>query len=831
MKTTSNDNQDISLKDLLDISTLQNLWDSFTRLFGIPAAILGLKGEVLIASGWHSICTEFHRKNPTTSAKCLESDTVLAGQLAKGEKYNIYKCKNGLVDVAVPIIIDKIHVGNLFAGQFFFEPPDIVFFKEQAELYDFNKAPYLDALSKVPVFSTEKIKQAMDFLTDLTVVIGNIGIDKKKLLEYSESLEQRIQDRTTDLETEIKIRKKTEVKVQESTIFLESIFDAIQDGIAVLDMDFNILKVNNTMNQWYPHLKDSIGDKCYKIFRGRSEPCENCPAIRTFKTKKMEVAEVPLLSEDGVIGTLELFTFPIKDKLGEITGIVEYVRDISERKQTEHSLKLQTKTLNDILEKAADGICVCHNISELPYVKFTLWNPRMTAITGYTIEEINQLGWYQSLYLDPEVQQKAIERMANMRIGDDIVAEEWIVTTKDRNQKTLSISTTVLKEDNGCTFVLAMIQDVSERHRLQEALKANQRLLAESQKVGKVGGWEFSIDTKKLVWTEETYVIHEVDLAYDLTLDNGINFYIPASRPIIQQAVQRAIEYGESFDVDLEIMTAKGNLRSVNAIGTADMEHRRIYGFFQDITERKRLERQLLNTKKLEATAILAGGIAHDFNNLLAVITGYIDLVLHDLGKNHRNADDLNQALKAGERAQELTNKFITFSSGGTPVKRKSSIKELITQSVNTVLSDTDYTAELSLGEDLWQVEMDTDQMSPVFKNVLLNAKESMDGGGIIRIRIENISSLSDEAIVAETSTGTQFVKIVITDQGNGMPDSISQNIFDPYFSTKKRGAQKGMGLGLTVALSIVQQHNGQIVIKSEINVGTSVYIYLPAAV
>jgi two-component system cell cycle sensor histidine kinase/response regulator CckA len=164
-------------------------------------------------------------------------------------------------------------------------------------------------------------------------------------------------------------------------------------------------------------------------------------------------------------------------------------------------------------------------------------------------------------------------------------------------------------------------------------------------------------------------------------------------------------------------------------------------------------------------------------------------------------------------------------------VKRqgKLSIKELITESVDVVLSGADYPAELSLGENLWQVEVDAGQMNQVFKNVLINAKESTEDDGAIQIYAENISSLIDESIVAETLTDSQFVKIVISDQGEGIPDQIMPNIFDPYFTTKERGAQKGMGLGLTVALSIVQQHDGHMVVKSAEKNGTSVFIYLPA--
>ena len=133
--------------------------------------------------------------------------------------------------------------------------------------------------------------------------------------------------------------------------------------------------------------------------------------------------------------------------------------------------------------------------------------------------------------------------------------------------------------------------DVIERTR--EALEENRSLLSETGRMGNVGGWEVDIDTQVQIWTEAVYHIHEVDLAYKPTVSKVLNFYTPASRPIIERALQRAIEHGEPFDVELEIISAKGNLRWVHAIGKADLERRKVTGFFQDTTGRKRVEEAL----------------------------------------------------------------------------------------------------------------------------------------------------------------------------------------------------------------------------------------------
>ncbi|MEI9478209.1 MAG: PAS domain S-box protein, partial [Deltaproteobacteria bacterium] len=152
-------------------------------------------------------------------------------------------------------------------------------------------------------------------------------------------------------------------------------------------------------------------------------------------------------------------------------------------------------------------------------------------------------------------------------------------------------------------YIVMTIIDITERKLSEEALKRSQRLLEDTQILGKVGGWEFDIDTRQQTWTEEVYRIHELDLSHNINIAEGVNFYTPVSRPIIERAVQRAIESGEPFDVELEIITAKGNLRCVHAIGKVDSARRKVSGFFQDITERKRTEEALRENKaKLQLT-------------------------------------------------------------------------------------------------------------------------------------------------------------------------------------------------------------------------------------
>lgn len=185
-----------SLHQLINKDSLQKLCEKFSNLTKVVTAVLDLNGNILVATGWQDICVNFHRNAPATATRCKESDTILAKKLKAGEKYTVYKCKNGLVDVAVPIIIDGNHVGNLFTGQFLFAPPDKEYFIRQAHQFGFDESAYMDALSRVPVFTQKKIELAMDFLCELAQVIGNMGLNNLQTISANERLQKEMQERS-----------------------------------------------------------------------------------------------------------------------------------------------------------------------------------------------------------------------------------------------------------------------------------------------------------------------------------------------------------------------------------------------------------------------------------------------------------------------------------------------------------------------------------------------------------------------------------------------------------------------------------------------------------
>ncbi len=250
----------------------------------------------------------------------------------------------------------------------------------------------------------------------------------------------------------------------------------------------------------------------------------------------------------------------------------------------------------------------------------------------------------------------------------------------------------------------------------------------------------------------------------------------------------------------------------------------------RDITEKHKLEEELEKTKKLEATGILAGGIAHDFNNLLTVIQGNVELAQMSMAPENDASEFLSNALGGCARIKSLTEKFITFAKGGSPVKETVRVSKLIRDAITLGLSGTNVSQECHIPDDLWQIEADPRQISQALHNVIENAKQAMPEGGRIQIRAENIGKRATHQITYLPEKDAEYVRIDIRDQGSGIPREHLDKIFVPYFSTKERGYQKGMGLGLSIVHSVITRHRGCVHLESGPGEGTTVYMYLPAS-
>ncbi len=241
------------------------------------------------------------------------------------------------------------------------------------------------------------------------------------------------------------------------------------------------------------------------------------------------------------------------------------------------------------------------------------------------------------------------------------------------------------------------------------------------------------------------------------------------------------------------------------------------------MTRRKRMEEELLKTQKLESLGVLAGGIAHDFNNILTAISTNISMAKLYGNLEEDISEMLGDAEKASVRAKNLTQQLLSFSRGGAPVRRTVSVAKTLQEHTEFALSGSNVKCEYSIPTDLRQVEADEGQIGQVIHNLVINAEQAMPEGGVIRVGAENVPPGELEMLPLKPGG---YVKILVTDQGVGIPPRHLDKIFDPFFTTK----QKGSGLGLTSAFTIVRNHEGHLHVDSEVGVGTTVRVYLPAS-
>ena len=201
------------LAELIDFSPLNLIFRNFLEVVGLPVSVIDFNARVLASSKWQRICTEFHRANKHTLARCLECDAVLSRKQMGTKPYATYRCHNGLTDCAAPIVIENQHVANLFIGQFFLEPPDMDFFTRQQEEFGFEKAAYFKALSEVPIVAEEKIPASLTLLSGLAHQIAQLSLAEKRSRAAYASIEQQVIDRTRQLQSSHELLNKLSSQV------------------------------------------------------------------------------------------------------------------------------------------------------------------------------------------------------------------------------------------------------------------------------------------------------------------------------------------------------------------------------------------------------------------------------------------------------------------------------------------------------------------------------------------------------------------------------------------------------------------------------------------
>jgi len=331
------------------------------------------------------------------------------------------------------------------------------------------------------------------------------------------------------------------------------------------------------------------------------------------------------------------------------------------------------------------------------------------------------------------------------------------------------------------------------------------------------------IDTEGTVLASNEVAARELGLAVDeLEGRNFFDQFPPGAAKPRKEVIDEVIQTGKAVRVDID---DNGRILDSHCYPLLDGQGKviQVAVFAVDVTDRQKLHEERLKVEKLESLGILAGGLAHDFNNILTTIMGNISFAKMDMDRGCETYEALRDAENASYRAKNLTQQLLTFARGGAPVKETASLSEVIRESGDFVLKGSNVRCDFTIPENIWPAEIDVGQISQVTQNLIINADQAMPDGGVIKIEVENRVIGAKDALPLPSG---KYIQVTIRDQGMGIPEKHLPKIFDPYFSTK----DKGSGLGLATALSIIRKHGGHITVDSELGAGTVFYIYLAAS-
>lgn len=598
-----------------------------------------------------------------------------------------------------------------------------------------------------------------------------------------------------------------------------------------------------------------ISPSVYRIFGWKPEELIGQPVAMIHETLEERLAllktikkhgyvrdyELELTKPDGSIAIVSLAAHIIYDFNGSPTGIAGSLRDVTDRKLAEEELQKMARQLSDVIDFLPDATFVVDNQK-----KVIVWNKAMEKLTGIKAENMIGKGNYEYgipfygerrpvlVDLIWEDNQDIVKKYAYVkRNGETLSAESFCGTIYEGRGAHYYAKASPLYDQKG--NIVGAIELI---HNITEYKKAQQAMLESEEKYRKI--FENTIEGIFQTTPEGKYL--QVNPAFARILgyespeklktsiyDIGKQIY---PEPSLRQEVKRLLsEHGMIKDYEVEHVRKDNKVIWVvinaNVIRDEKGNILSYQGTIMDVTEKKRLESQLLHAQKMEAIGRLAGGVAHDFNNMLGVILGRAEIAMMKLDPSQQPYIDLLEIQKAAERSADLTRQLLAFA-------RKQTVAPIVLNLNDTVEGTLKMLRRL-IGEDIdlvWMpdtsispVKMDPSQIDQILANLCVNARDAITGVG--KVTIETGSRVFDEAYCAN-HTGFipgEYVMLSVSDDGCGMDKETMNKLFEPFFTTKGMG--KGTGLGLATVYGIVRQNNGFINVYSEPGHGTTLSIYL----
>lgn len=521
--------------------------------------------------------------------------------------------------------------------------------------------------------------------------------------------------------------------------------------------------------------------------------------------------------------------FPLEVSLGEhvhgerhiFTGIF---RDISEREQSEAILRHSQQKYASMVHSSPDAI----TLRSLPDRRYLEVNDGFMRLTGYTAEEVlGKTPAELDLWVEKAPHQTTLQLVEKQ---GRVQGEEFRFRTKTGEIRYGRLSAARV-EINGQPCMLSVTHDITDRKRAEDQLQTSEAHFRSLVHDAPYGIYRVTLDGQFLQVNPALVAMLGYDSEEDLmrrNLEKDI-YSDPRARQLL---VKEHWSKSDFRAVEAEWRRKDGKLINIRMTGHLVSEKDSALAFFEvfaeDTTERRSLERQLLQSQKMEAIGRLAGGIAHDFNNLLSVILGHSEILEQQIGTNSRLRKSVEATRSAAERAAALTMQLLAFSRkqviASTVVDLNSSVIE-IQRLLHRVIGEHIELA-IKLQPDLGRVKADPGQLSQVLMNLAVNSRDAMPNGG--KLAIETANADLDDTYVRQHlgARPGPFVMLAVSDTGVGMDSETLSRIFEPFFTTKEVG--KGTGLGLSMVYGIIKQSNGYIMAYSEPGRGTTFKIYLP---
>lgn len=620
-------------------------------------------------------------------------------------------------------------------------------------------------------------------------------------------------------------KAKKEAKLRESEKRYRSLFEQSNDAILIHDLEGGILDANT-------RACEMLGYECKDLHRMFLPMIYADDERMVFENSLCEIREKGharfesrLRRADGTTIAVEI-SARITDEEG--VTVQEIIRDITERKKMEEAFQSEYAFRKAIESSMLAGVATVDLTGRQTYV-----NPAFCKMVGWTENEL--VGKRPPfVFWAPEQRERTHDGLMKKVRGEEPTGS-FELRFQRRNGElfdVLGIHSPLADAEGNVTGWLAVFYDITDRKRAEATLLESERRFREMLSNLKLIA--VILDSKGNITFANDYLLELMGYKREEVLGKDwIENFIPAElRHEIRQWFSEIISLEKEWSYhENEILTRQGERRLIAWNNTAlrDPQGHIIASasIGEDITDRKRFEEETLKVRKLESISTLAGGIAHDFNNLLQAIMANISIAKFHLFPDDNSFKRLTAAEDACQQAAELSYRLITFARGGKPVKKRMPISEVFDESVLLSSVGPNITCELLLANELSPVEIDERQIKQVIRSILKNAKEAMPEGGIIKVSANSVRVTEKDNLQLEEGN---YLKISIQDQGVGIPEENLSKIFDPYFTTKHMGADRGLGLGLAICHSIVSKHDGRIAVESKLGSGTTFHIYLPVS-